>query len=66
MTTITLRDVDPRTIHRQITQLEAMQQQMSKDAGADTEAMKETLRLLHQIEETIRHDAREAHHMPHH
>ena len=66
MTTITLRDVDPRTIHRQITQLEEMQLHMLNDAGADAEAMRETLRLLHQIEETIRHDAREAHHMLHH
>ena len=65
MTTITLRDVDPRTIHRQITQLETLHKAMLADDSADAEAMKETLRLLHQIEETIRHDAREAHHMHH-
>lgn len=62
MTTVTLRDVDPRNIHRQITQLETLHQELEAHDLTEADMMRETLKLLHQIEETLRHDARVAHH----
>ena len=62
MSTVTLTNVDPRNIHHQINQLEALHRELEQHDPSEADMMRETLKLLHQIEETLRHDARVAHH----
>jgi hypothetical protein len=62
MTTIMLQNVDPKNIHQQILQLEHIQHDMLPDDSAEANTVANTLKLLHQIEEELRHKARVEHH----
>jgi hypothetical protein len=57
-----LTDVDPKTIHQQIMQLEHIHHDMLPDNSVEANTLAATLKLLHQIEEEIRHKARVEHH----
>lgn len=59
--TIVLRNVDPKSLHKQILQLEAMQRELDDRGEADT--VNQTVKLLHTIEEELRRQARTMHHL---
>ncbi len=62
-TSVMVSNLDPKTIHWQIMQLEEMQQHLQPDDSVETAcALADTLTLLHNIEEEIRHKAREERH----
>lgn len=61
---ITLRNVDPRALHQQILQVEGMLAHISPPDHPEAGTLRATLNLLHQIEETIRAQARFEHHHP--
>lgn len=65
MTTVTLHNVDPRTLHHQILQLELLHRSMSP-GSLDAQTIQATLLLMHEIEETLRNQARAEHHHPLH
>ena len=57
---ITLTNVDPRTIHQQILQLEHIHRDLLAADSTEANTIASTLALLHQIEEEVR--ARVEHH----
>jgi hypothetical protein len=59
--TVVLKNIDAKSIHQQITQLEAMQRDMVPDDSLEAGTVRRTLRLLHDIEEELRRQARAAH-----
>lgn len=59
---ITLTNVDPRTIHQQILQLEHIHRDLLAADSTEANTIASTLKLLHQIEEEVRHKARVEHH----
>lgn len=62
MTSIVLPDVDPKNIHKQIVQLEHVQHDMLSDDSVEANTVASTLKLLHEIEDELRHKARVEHH----
>ena len=62
MTSIVLQDVDPKNIHQQIVQLEHVQHDMLPDDSVEANTVASTLKLLHGIEDELRHKARVEHH----
>lgn len=62
-TSVMVSNLDPKIIHWQIMQLEEMHQHLRPDDSVETaSALADTLTLLHNIEEEIRHKAREERH----
>lgn len=59
---VTLKNLDAKNLHRQITQLEALQADMLMADSDEAEALKDTVRLLHEIEESLREQGRLQHH----
>lgn len=59
---VTLKNLDAKSLHRQITQLEALQADMLMAESEEAEALKDTVRLLHEIEESLREQGRLQHH----
>lgn len=59
--TVVLKNIDPKTLHQQILQLEAMQRDMDADDSAQADSVRQTVRLLHMIEEELRRQARAMH-----
>lgn len=59
--TVVLKNIDAKSIHQQITQLEAMQRDMVPDDSTEAGMVRKTLQLLHSIEEEVRRQARAAH-----
>lgn len=59
--TVVLKNIDAKSIHQQITQLESIQREMMPDDSAEAGAVRKTLQLLHDIEEELRRQARAAH-----
>lgn len=59
--TIVLKNIDPKSLHQQILQLEAMQRDMAADDSAKADSVRQTVRLLHVIEEELRRQARAMH-----
>ncbi|HET8729698.1 MAG TPA: hypothetical protein VFM34_01120 [Moraxellaceae bacterium] len=59
--TIVLKNIDPKSLHQQILQLEAMQRDMAADASAQADSVRQTVKLLHVIEEELRRQARAMH-----
>lgn len=59
--TVVLKDVDPKSLHRQITQLEAIQRDMMPDDLTEADTVMQTIKLLHNIEDELRRQARAQH-----
>lgn len=59
--TIILKNLDPKSLHKQIIQLESIQREMIAEDNADAETVKKTVALLHTIEEELRKQARMLH-----
>ncbi len=59
--TVVLKNVDPKSIHQQIMQLEMMQREMAPDDSMEAGTVRKTLTLLHEIEEELRRQARALH-----
>lgn len=59
--TIVLKNLDPKSLHQQIRQLESMQRDMAPDDSMEANTVKQTVKLLHMIEEELRQQARNMH-----
>ena len=59
---VTLTNLDAKSLYRQISQLEALQDDMMLADSEEAEALKDTVRLLHEIEESLREQGRQQHH----
>jgi hypothetical protein len=59
--TVVLKNIDPKSLHRQILQLEALQRELTPDDSMEAATVKQTVRLLHMIEEELRRQARALH-----
>lgn len=59
--TVVLKNVDAKSIHQQIMQLEYMQRDMVPDDSVEAGTVRKTLKLLHDIEEELRRQARAMH-----
>jgi hypothetical protein len=59
--TVTLKNLEPKALHRQIMQLEALQADMLMAESDEAEALKHTVQLLHEIEESLREQGRLQH-----
>lgn len=57
--TVVLKNLDPKNLHQQILQLEAMQREQLDDHNADT--IRQTVKLLHMIEDELRRQVRAQH-----
>ena len=57
--TVVLKNLDPKNLHQRILQLEAMQREQLDDHNADT--LRQTVKLLHMIEDELRRQARAQH-----
>jgi hypothetical protein len=59
--TIVLKNLDPKSLHKQIIQLESIQREMAADDSAEADTVKKTVTLLHMIEDELRKQARILH-----
>lgn len=59
--TVVLKNIDPKRLHQQILQLEAMQRDLEADDSAQADSVRQTVQLLHLIEEELRRQARAMH-----
>ncbi|MGH8494421.1 MAG: hypothetical protein ACRERR_15140 [Moraxellaceae bacterium] len=59
--TIVLKNIDPKSLHRQILQLEALHREMASDDDNEADTVEQTVKLLHTIEEELRRQARAMH-----
>lgn len=59
--TVVLKNVDPKSLHRQIQQLESLQREMAAGGSPRADTMELTVSLLHEIEEELRRQARASH-----
>lgn len=57
--TVVLKNLDPKNLHQQILQLEAMQRELLDDHDANT--IRQTVKLLHMIEDELRRQVRAQH-----
>lgn len=60
--TVVLKNIDPKHLHQQILQLEAMQRDLAPEDSREADTVKQTLKLLHMIEEELRRQARALRH----
>lgn len=60
--TVTLHNLDAKALHQQILQLEALHADMMPDDSAEAKAVQDTVKLLHEIEESLREQGRAMHH----
>ncbi len=59
--TVVLKNLDPKSLHRQIMQLEALQQELMPGDSEEAGTVQQTLKLLHSIEDEVRRQAHVAH-----
>jgi phage-related protein len=59
--TVVLKNLDPKSLHQQIVQLEAIQREMAPDDSNEANTVKQTVKLLHMIEDELRRQARIMH-----
>lgn len=64
-TTIVLKNIDPVSLHHQILYLESVQQEIMPPDSMEAHAVRDTVKLLHEIEEELRRQARAQHHLHH-
>lgn len=60
--TVTLHNIDAKNLHQQIRQLEEMRADMVPDDSMEANTLKDTVKLLHEIEESLRAQGRMMHH----
>lgn len=60
--TVVLKNLDPKTLHHQIVHLEAMQRDLADEDSMHADSVRQTVQLLHMIEEELRRQARALHH----
>lgn len=60
--TVTLHNIDAKSLHQQIRQLEEMRADMVPDDSMEANTLKDTVKLLHEIEESLRAQGRMMHH----
>lgn len=59
--TVVLKNLDPKNLHQQILQLEAMERDLAADDSVQANSVRQTVKLLHMIEEELRRQARALH-----
>lgn len=59
--TVVLKNIDPKSLHQQISQLESMQRDMMSDDSMEADMIGKTVKMLHMIEEELRKNARSLH-----
>lgn len=59
--TIVLKNIDPKSLHQQILQLESLHREMAPDDRREADTISQTVKLLHTIEEELRRQARAMH-----
>ncbi len=59
--TVTLTHLDAKAIHQQIEQLQKMHDELMPDDSIEAQTLKDTLKLMHVIEEGLRTQARSMH-----
>lgn len=59
--TVVLKNIDPKSLHQQILQLEAMERELAADDTVQANSVRQTVKLLHMIEEELRRQARAMH-----
>lgn len=59
--TVVLKNIDPKNLHQQIVQLEAMERDLATDDSVQANSVRQTVKLLHMIEEELRRQARALH-----
>lgn len=59
--TVTLKNLDAKSLHHQIVQLEALCAELAPDDIMEAQALNDTVKLLHEIEESLREQARMMH-----
>lgn len=59
--TVVLKNLDPKSLHKQIIQLEAIQREMADDDSNEANTVQQTVKLLHMIEDELRRQARIMH-----
>lgn len=59
--TIVLKNIDPKSLHRQILQLESLHRELEEDDSHEADTIGQTVKLLHTIEEELRRQARIMH-----
>lgn len=59
--TVVLKNLDPKNLHQQILQLEAMERDLAADDSLQANSVRQTVKLLHMIEEELRRQARAQH-----
>ena len=59
--TIVLKNIDPKSLHRQILQLESLHRELTDDDSSEADTIEQTVKLLHSIEEELRRQARAMH-----
>lgn len=59
--TVVLKNIDPRSLHQQIAQLESMQRDLVPDDCIEADTITKTVKLLHMIEDELRQQARRMH-----
>lgn len=60
--TVTLKNLEPKALHRQILHLESLQADLTAHDSAEAQALQSTVQLLHEIEESLREQGRMQHH----
>lgn len=59
--TVVLKNIDPKNLHQQIIQLEAMERDLATEDSVQANSVRQTVKLLHMIEEELRRQARALH-----
>lgn len=59
--TVVLKNLDPKNLHQQILQLEAMERDLAAEDSVQANSVRQTVKLLHMIEEELRRQARAQH-----
>lgn len=58
---IVLNNIDPKSLHQRIVQLESVQDKLLPDDSMEAVTVSNTVRFLHDIEEEVRKQARAQH-----
>lgn len=56
--TVVLKNIDRKSLHRQIRQLEALQEELAEDDSSEAATVQQTVKLLHMIEAELRRQSR--------
>lgn len=59
--TVVLKNIDPRQLHQQISQLESMQHEMDAEHDDKADTVRQAVRFLHMIEDEMRRQVRLQH-----